>query len=257
MRIFLEFSDIEVYFIHKNDNLSSHGNSNVLFLSNLRSLPFEHLTKFVIGSLISVFCLAICSEYYFSVSQGVQERKDNFSCLANYLQQQNVSDEYFTTVVSNISESCEELVSQLRLKIVDDMKDYYYISYNVSTSLCDEIDQNLKLMTESTNFESDLSLNGTNVEDLSNFAKGNCGKVTRCFRCIKENLQSATDVDTDIYEISMLHAMAVNFTIIEFRVWQYFQVSSKVKELVNDANAVRSKTVNDCKAVGKCASLKT
>lgn len=134
---------------------------------------------------------------------------------------------------NNISSECEDLISNFTLKIFDDLQNSTFKSYDVTVSLCDEIKK--KSTLENTQ------------------ANENCGKVTECFACIKENLQK----NTDDYEISMLHAMAVNSTIIDFRLWEYFKVSSKVEELVNDANVVKSTAIEDCTSKKICIPLNT
>lgn len=158
------------------------------------------------------------------MSQGVQERKDNFSCLANYLN--------FST--SDISQDCVGLTNRLRKKIGDDLKDFILNAYNASAFSCEKIEEKLTLKKTSTSTSNVLK-----YEKI-------CRNALKCFGCIKENLPN------DDYEIAMLHAITSNLTIIEFRLWEYFQVSSRVKKLVNDANALRNKVFKDCKVKRKC-----
>lgn len=189
--------------------------------------------------------LSILTEYYFT-SPGVSERKEHLRCLGNYLKSQNVK---ISIGNSNLTENCMEIVDQWKQKIMNDTENELYAAYNVSTF------SNSSLVDESKKFTSDLQSTSDicmHVKEAKSPQK-NLEEVAQCLACIKGNSQSATND----YKNAMLHAIAVNFTVIEFRLWEYFQVSSKVEKLLNDANALKLKTVNDCETMRKCKDLKS
>lgn len=156
------------------------------------------------------------------------------TCLSNYLHQLGITDDYFPKA-TEFSQNCSEIVNESKGKIMKHLRDGFYNAHNISTKLCDEISQN------------------RSFENSHMHEREKCKIFAQCFVCIKENLQSGT---SDDYELTQLHAITLNFTIIDFRLWRYFKVTSRVEELLNDAKALKNtqlkKTVNDCKAKGKC-----
>lgn len=163
------------------------------------------------------------------------------------------------------SSVCSNIINQYKLNIAENITEEYYSAHNVSSNVCEEIVKPLcnssSISVNSTleNSTSDQSrekcfeknsLEHTeedNLDEIYNATKEKCENVGKCFSCIKEKLLK--NGDNDDFENSMLHVKAVNLTssVIEFRFWKYFQVTSRVEELLNDANALRNEAINDCK----------
>lgn len=205
----------------------------------------------MVGLLATVIILTFCTEHYFS-SPGFVERQQRFSCLVNYLHQQNITDNFFPATAESQSKddisNCSNVVHQLRLKIDSETKNQLYETKgNVTATLCEEIERNSTTTRGEENHHPKINSppSDDNLKNLK-LEEENCRKLSRCFACIKGYLQS------DDYENFMLHAKAVNFTVIEFRVWEYFRVSERVEELLNEANALKLKSVSGCESEGKC-----
>jgi hypothetical protein len=81
-------------------------------------------------------------------------------------------------------------------------------------------------------------------------SKFNCQHLNDCFGCIKASLRASDD-----YESTMRHAIAVNFTIIDFQVWNYFRISSRVHELVSEGNKLLRAAVEDCQIRQECVDV--
>lgn len=219
-----------------------------------------------------VFVFSILTEYELK-SSVIEKRKLEFSCLVDLLQTKNITDEFFAYAIPiENSSDCDGIVNQYKLKI----ENFYYDTQNISTLVCEEIKENsfcnasiftekvynkehkgnltsdqlkcLHLREETESLKFSQQYNSTELYDAT---KEKCENVSTCFSCIKE-VSHQSDYD---YESSMLHVMAANLTssVIEFRIWQYFGVNSKVEKLLNDANIVRDKVVVRCNGENKCS----
>lgn len=231
---------------------------------NFFRLPYDSLTKFVIGSLLLVFISAIFTEVYLS-SPVLDERKFKFSCLANHLRSKNKTDEIFSyaSLIENSSD-CVEIINQYKLKIADNTRLDYFATKNISALLCSEIedkncnssifdnkgsssasDQSEKNCSHLRDEISSLKNNQEDLKEIFKATKEKCKSISLCYGCIKGKLLTSSD---DNYETSMLHVLAANLTstVIEFRFWEYFKVTSRVEELLNDAGAIRDEAIIQC-----------
>ncbi|KAG5671097.1 hypothetical protein PVAND_001311 [Polypedilum vanderplanki] len=243
----------------------------------MMKLPFQHLSLFVIGTLTSVFILIFITENFLS-SSGFESRQQVFNCLVNELKSRNVTDDYFPSSsyddTSNVD--CSEIIKNFT--VLEDLRMNLFETYNVTLDLCEDItnDKKQKLcdaegrnnQSKSNNssssdvkescvdvkkhFKVDKTSQNETLEDFYKQSKVNCERLNNCYDCIKA---SFVEDDKNNYETTMLHAIAVNFTIIDFEVWNYFQISSRVHELVNEANQIVEKAINDCQIKQKCIEL--
>ena len=198
----------------------------------------------------------------------LEERKLEFSCLVNYLKTRNISDEFLmhSSAVEDAS-ACPEIINQYKLTIVNDAKIKYYDSRNVSWPVCKNITENSfcnSSINDSIIMKNENSINDQSIreclgieegeklqKDLSelyNIAKKKCEAIGSCFNCVNEMLWTVSDD----YEDSMLHTKATNLTasVIEFRFWDYFKITTRVEELANVSNAFYYEAVNGCKSEG-------
>jgi hypothetical protein len=205
--------------------------------------------------------VGICTESFLS-SSGFEYRKEVFSCLVNHLEEQNVTDEYFDVARSyNVSTSeCAKVLNEF--DVMKSMKSMFYSSYNVTLEWCekslcdknetktsDEIKEERKAEAHALCFQlsSLKAKNNETAKAMYSDGRERCDALAVCMNCIKENLKTFSD-----YERIKLHAVALNFTVIEFRVWNYFTISERVLALGNDANKMELEAVNKCKDKKQC-----
>lgn len=166
--------------------------------------------------------------------------------------------------LSNVN--CSGILKQFN--VLEDVREDLCAPYNVTLNLCRRIfsdDKELQLCgAEAKNNQSNSSSDAESCADIEEYfneasetleefykqSKVNCQRQASCFDCIKESLGGSGD-----YETLALHAIAVNFTVIDFEVWNYFRISSRVHELVNEANRMLRIAVDDCWIKQECVDV--
>lgn len=249
---------------------------------NIQKIPYKHLTLFVIGCLLSVVISFFITEKFLS-SSGFEYRQNVYNCLVDYLKERNVSDDYFPSSEpeSNGNDethvNCSVILKQFN--VLKDMESNLYSSYNITTKLCTELmaDNNMKLCLSSNDVKGSDNQSRDKVgveekkrscfdiekyftdDEISKYetpetlfisSRNYCTDADECSRCVKEILTA-----TDDYENTMLHAKAVNITIIDVKVWNYFMISKRVHELLDEAQSMVDDAVSDCKTDQKCNKL--
>lgn len=198
----------------------------------------------------------------------LENRKLEFSCLVNFLQTKNITDEYFTyaSKLENASD-CDEIINQYQLNIAETFTEEYYTTHNASVLICKEIQKPLchsssVIINDSDSHENSTNNQSTkhcfdinslkinqveNIEKLYEARKENCKEILICLNCINENLENTN------FESITLHAKLINITssVIEFRFWEYFTVTSRVRELLSDANTLKNEVDSECKCTMK------
>lgn len=227
----------------------------------------------MIGILTGVFILFVVTEFFLT-SSGFTIRENKFNCLVDYLTENNVTDDYFpsSSELNIENANCSEVLKQF--DVFEDVKEDLCSPYNVTVKLCKKIskDKEKKLCTLSSDaearvnqstsssnetcvdakkyFSEDELAQNITLEELYARSKENCRSLDDCFSCIKANLTQSDD-----YENTMLHAIAVNFTIIEFEVWNYFMITSSVQQLVNEADTMLRDAIDDCQLKQDCVIM--
>lgn len=217
----------------------------------------------VAGALAIILVVSISTETFLS-SDGFESRKQTFGCLVGYLEGKNVTDESFGVAESlNLSSvDCTAIVQQQNKSFHDDLRIRLNCPiYNVSSARCDKLNNpictDLKRLTDKSNeicyideLTGMLDLSSkTNQERLlaiSNLSRTSCKKLSACTSCVIEKL-AAKD-----YDDVRFHSTAVNLTVIEFKIWKYFSISPRVKELVDVGEQMEKASIHQCVDENKC-----
>ncbi|CRK90000.1 CLUMA_CG003726, isoform A [Clunio marinus] len=219
------------------------------------SKDYRQLAYITGGSLTGIFILALCSEI-FLISDGFESHKKTFTCLVNYLEKQNVTDEYFKAAHSYeySLDDCKSIVKEQNETFFIDLKTRMHCFdpiYNASTDRCDnfsfcnedrELDDEYKVVC--ANFQASLDKNSIKK------SVNKCEKLSKCFNCVAEKLRETN------YEEIKFHARAINLTVIEFQIWKYFTIAPRTKELQEQGQKLEDLMTNLCVNEKKCETAK-
>ena len=177
------------------------------------------------ASLLTVLVCAIISESYLH-SDGFDVRKETFGCLVEFLKGESVDDENFSVADSLdlSSANCSEIVSKQNQSFYEDLTmrtHCFYPKYNLTDGECERA-------------------------NITNDSQRNCEDMARCLVCILRKL-SLTD-----YEAKRFHASAVNVTVIEFKIWKYFSISTRVVELSMQVKESEEASLDECQEEESC-----
>lgn len=217
----------------------------------------------VAGSLLVILFVSISTEVFLS-SDGFESRKQKFGCLVDYLEAKNVTDENFGVAESlNLSSvDCKAIVQQQNESFYNDLKLRLNCPiYNVTSARCEKLKNpicsDLKLLTDKANdtcyidefagiFDVASKAGQENLLAISRVYRMNCEKLSSCNSCVVEKLAAIG------YDEARFHATAVNLTVIEFKIWKYFSISPRVKELVEAGDQLEKATIHHCVDAEKC-----
>lgn len=168
------------------------------------------------GTIALIMASMFFTENYLK-SPGVEESKETFICLVNYLEKHHIKDEYFNEAkaykISN--ENCSDVVSRTIKTFGSDL--------NERLNFCDyNYDENI-LLKQTTSLDS---------------VKQN--QLTECYECVSKVLKNHK------YNKIRLHAAAVSVTIINLKIWKYFTISSAVNELMNHSYTIENRYLSEC-----------
>lgn len=239
---------------------------------------YKPLASIVGGSLVAIFVLSICSETFLS-SDGFEARKQVFGCLVKHLAKINVTDEYFDAAeaLEIVDGNCVDVIKEKEESFYIDLKARFecsYPIYNVTLELCDLVEKSLcdNAKTETKPISEELQEGSKNVTELNKCynltdakshdkkvnedtlvhfdeqSKQNCLVTEKCFDCIHKKLSSKSSN----YDVTRLHAAAVNYTIIEFQVWKYFSISPRVVELTDEGKKLEEEALKECVEKEEC-----
>lgn len=230
-----------------------------VFQCNNFSRNSKFLASFAALMLVTVVALTIVSEIFLS-SQGFEDRKESFACLVDYLDHKNVTDGYFDVAQSlDVSKyNCAATVETKRQGFYEDLKARLQRCspiYEITFGEC-EVLNNPECTIEAVKNGTIKSCNNTELAkkftarngDLIkiNELKENCEKMSTCFTCITEKLSSTS------YEEIRFHSAAVNLTVIEFKVWKYFSILSRVENLESQGKELEKASKKRCKNERQC-----
>lgn len=199
-------------------------------------------------------------------SAGFESRKEIFGCLVKYLKEKNVSDDVFSVAESLDIEiaNCSDIVDETRERFYNDLKIRLFDSYplyEVTSGQCDDLKNPICSDKATKNSSTKVCYDSKPLkkmakdaghDDISivyNELKQNCHQLLTCFRCLLADLQQ-----TEEYDETRIHAAAVNFTVIEFRVWQYFSIYPRVDELQMQAISLELDARKKCESTRDCVS---
>lgn len=223
----------------------------------------------VAGSLAVILFASISTEVFLS-SDGFESRQQVFGCLVNYLEGKNVTDENFGVAQSLdlSSVDCKTIVKQQNESFYNDLKLRLNCPiYNVTSARCEKLKNpicsDLKLLTDRSNdtcyidefaglFDAASRTGQEKLLAISKASRMNCEKLSTCSSCVVEELR------TTGYEEARFHSTAVNLTVIEFKIWKYFSISPRVKELADASDQLEKACVRhyvDTKKCLKCAEM--
>lgn len=185
-----------------------------------------------------------------------------------YLKEKNVTDDVFSVAESLdiAAANCSGIVDETKESFYNDLKIRLfdsYPSYEVTSGLCDDLNNPICSDNASTkeNSSEKVCYNSKPLkkmakdaghDDISriyNKLKESCHQLSTCYRCYLADLQQ-----TDEYEETRLHAAAVNATVIEFRVWQYFSIFPRVNELQEQAISLELDARKNCEETKDCVN---
>lgn len=159
-------------------------------------------------------------------SIGFEERKELFSCLAEYLN-------------SNSSESSDE-----NLLLLDDSTKSSLTDRSCSKSISqlkETFWQNLNVrLLYSCNDRKKLNKTKQPIDD------GASSELKICHSCMKHRLEKTN------YEHTKLYTAAVNATIVEFKVWKYFSIFLEISKLIDETLSLELQSLEKCARKGKC-----
>ena len=197
-------------------------------------------------------------------SQGFEDRKETFACLVNYLDQRNVTDECFGVVQSiDVSKvDCAKIVEEKRQSFYDDLQTRLQRCsplYGVTSGEC-EVLNNINCTFENVKERTVESCQNTDLADkfegknsgpdnppgTFEGLKENCRKLSNCLNCMIVKLNKTN------YEEIRFHSAAVNLTVIEYKVWEYFLISPRMNELISQGKEWENKAKSLCKKERKC-----
>lgn len=227
----------------------------------ITSGKYRELGLVVAGTLAVIFVSTIVTETFLA-NDVSKQREDNFGCLVNHLEQQNINDETFGVADSlDISSvNCVEIVTKRNTSLYEDLEQRMRCliePYNISCGQCNELrspifsemeHSNKSLIATCPEKEKESSREKKSVT-LAVISNPNCQKLKTCIECFIEKI-SATD-----YQQTILHSAAVKDTIIDFKIWKYFSISPRVKELNEQSAAFEKSSIDQCVNEKKCEKL--
>lgn len=230
------------------------------------SVNFRNYKSFAIiigGTLIAVLLAALLSEIYLS-SDSFETRKQTFKCLVDFLETRKIDDDYFGTAKSiqitsvNCSEIIESVKQSFHVDLVNRFDSFYPIDQTTAgrSQHTDEA-QNRICKPENSSAPTRFIPSEKNRENEK------CDDMSKCFDCVIEQLsEDPTEVSNSpsktseqaasSYEDVRFHATAVNSTVIEFQIWKYFTLASRVEELSLEATKLEKLATHKCQMAGKC-----
>lgn len=140
------------------------------------------------------------------------------SCIVKYLTANGVTDDEFFNVVED--------------------------SRKTPTAKCSKL-----IAVERQSFRSDFNttLNSCLKKIVSKNDDHHLTKSQHCQTCIRHKLDETSD-----YELKRLHIAAVNQTIVQFKVWQYFTMAPKILQLLDESRELEMDAFKDCKKDKLC-----
>lgn len=230
------------------------------------------MTLFVVGILVAIFVGFIITEKYLS-SSGFEYKENTYNCLVYYLKDKNVTDSYFPSTEHDINDlernvNCSVILKQFN--VLEDMKSNLYSSYNITSNLCVELmtdkkvcssandgkgsDNQSKNITQCLDVKKHFSVEQISKfdtsENLAKKFKEDCTSSDICIECVNQALTANED-----YQNTILHAKAVNLTIIDYEIWNYFKISTRVKELLEESYEMEDKALSDCFQSKNCGDF--
>lgn len=178
------------------------------------------MNYFILGVLSIVFVSMFYTEKHFT-SPGFDERKQLFSCLVTYLDSHGLSDDEFLQVPDDSHQSSSFECS----KTISKEKNSIWHELNARLNFCGP---------------------RNNSESKSNEIHASNNDLKDCRSCMKRKLENTE------YEITKLHGVAMNNTIIGFKIWQYFTMSPEVKNLTDSSHTLESESLAKCARKGEC-----
>lgn len=181
-----------------------------------------------------------------------------------FLKEKNVTDDVFSVAESLdiAAANCSGIVDETKESFYNDLKIRFfdsYPSYEVTSGQCDELNNPIcsdrEKSSEKVCYDSrplTKMAKDAGHDDISRIykeLKKNCHQLSTCHRCLLADLQQ-----TDEYEETRLHAAAVNATVIEFRVWQYYSIYPRVNELQMQAISLELDARKKCEATKDCVN---
>ena len=240
--------------------------------SFISRIPYQNLTLFSIGILVSVFIGFFITEHYIS-SDGVEEHTKTANCFVDYLRNHSITDGYFETE-QKITDDEDLKNCNLDLKhfyLLEDIETNLYTSYDTSQELCKEIKSNetIKLClskndVEGSEYQSTDNITCINVnrylssDEISIYetsesfyvhTRNYCDYANSCYTCIRDNLNA-----NENYMLKRLYARAIQLTYIKLEFWKYLIMWSKVEEIYNSTRIVEDEAKEICNKELKCFS---
>lgn len=183
---------------------------------------YRILNFFIVGILAFILCSMIYTESHFK-SASIEERRELLSCIVKLLDSKGVKDEFF-----HAPDDSRQTPTAKCSKVISVEKQSYWSEFNATINFCYENNETRKQS------ESHKTQNDHLAESLS------------CQTCIRHGL------DNTNYELIKLHTIAVNQSIIDFKIWQYFTMAPKLQQLLDDSRQLEIESLHYCVRQNEC-----